>query len=98
MKSRGSQSPPFQFGIRSLLAATAVVAIVCSLISWVGWSGEMLAGLLPLVCFVAYQLSYGFISRCIIRGSWDGSHHTLTAALAIASVVGTLFLLLALLL
>lgn len=90
--------PPFQFGIRSLLAFTAAVAVFCSLLSLIGWSGELFALMLPLAGFVAYQFVYAFISRWIIRGSWDGAHHALTAALAIALLVPILLLLLGLLL
>lgn len=97
MNSSANQSPPFQFGIRALLAMTAVVAVVCSLLSWIGWSWKLAAFFFPLVCFVAYQLFYALITRWITRGSWDGANHTVTAVLAIVPIVAILLLLLFLL-
>ena len=87
-------SPPFQFGLRSLLAFTAVVAIFCSLLSVLGWSGELFVLMLPLAAFVFYQFSYAFISRWITRGAWEGANHALTAALAIALLLMPILLLL----
>jgi len=85
MAAHGSQSPPpFQFGLRSLFAMTAAVAVVCSLVAWLGWSWELVALLFPCACFVAYQVFYVSISHCITRGSWDGANHAAAATLAIA--------------
>jgi hypothetical protein len=92
MAAHGSQSPPpFQFGLRSLFVMTAALAGVCSLAAWLGRSWELVAVLLPLACFVTYQVCYALISRCITRGSWDGANHATTAAWATALIAAILF-------
>ena len=98
MSAARKKSPPFQFGIRGLLAATAAAAAVCSVIACFGFSGEILAGLLAPVCLVVYQWSYAIISRWMLGGSWDGAYHGLTAVLALMPLGVGLCLLLLLLL
>jgi len=90
MAAHGSQSPPFQFGLRSLFAMTAVVAVVCSLVAWLHCSCELAGLLLPCGCLVIYQVCYALISRWITRGSWDGASHATAAALATALVAAIL--------
>jgi hypothetical protein len=92
MAAHGSQSPPpFQFGLRSLFAMTAAVAVVCSLIVWLRCSWELAGLLLPCVCFVGYQACYGLVSRCMRRSSWEGANHAAAAVLATVLVAAVLF-------